>query len=205
MPSKVWGMTRTRAHAIETEDSAQAMLEYENGAFGYVTSSTAEAGTDRRLEIVGDRACLKLVDDELTIVHFDPPLRDHIASSPDLFGQPGTRAELVALKGASESRFHAAHRDFHEAIQGGRPPWCDGKSGIMSLLRAFARRSSLAPRLTIPVRLGRVGGTARTTVQSTTSRRPASRPALSGRAPSDRPPSGVRSGARCSTRRSSRA
>ena len=138
MPRKVWGMTRTRAHAIEAEDSAQAMLEYANGAFGYVTASTVESGTDRRLEIIGDRACLKLVDDELTIVHFDPPLRDHIARSPDVFGQPGTRAEIVALRPASDSRFHAAHRDFHEAIRDGRPPWCDGKSGLMSLELANA-------------------------------------------------------------------
>jgi predicted dehydrogenase len=138
MPKKVWGMTRTRAHAIEAEDSAQAMLEYANGAFGYVTVSTIEAGTDRRLEIVGDRACLKLVDDELTIVRFDPPIRDHIARSSHLVGVPTTRSEVIELPAASRSRHHTAHEDFYQAIRQGRAPWCDGKSGLMSLELANA-------------------------------------------------------------------
>jgi UDP-N-acetyl-2-amino-2-deoxyglucuronate dehydrogenase len=138
MPALVWGMTRTRAHAIETEDSAQAMLEYPNGALGYITASTAESGTDRRLEIIGDRASLKLVQDELTIVRFDPPLRDHIALSAEFFGQPRTRADVVDLPRAPEPRHHAAHRDFYEAIRAHRPPWCDGRSGLMSLELANA-------------------------------------------------------------------
>jgi predicted dehydrogenase len=137
-PRRVWGMTRTRAHAIEAEDSAQAMLEYPNGAFGYVAASTIEGGTDKRIEVVGDRACLRLVDDELTIVRFDPPLRDHIAQSPDPFGQPALRAETVDLPPASRSRHHAAHRSFLEAIRHGGAPWCDGKSGLMSLELANA-------------------------------------------------------------------
>jgi predicted dehydrogenase len=137
MPARVWGMTRTRVHAIEAEDSAQAMLEYASGAFGYVAVSTAEAGIERRLEIVGDRACLVLVDDGLTIVRFDRPLRDHVACSPEIFGQPGSRIEGVRLS-PSESRLGLAHRDLWEAIREGRAPWCDGRQGLMSLELANA-------------------------------------------------------------------
>jgi predicted dehydrogenase len=138
MPAKVLGMTRTRGHDIEAEDSVQAMLEYANGAFGYVTTSTVEGGTDRRLEIVGDRAHLKLVDEELTIVRFDPPLRDLIARSTDPFARPSAHAEIVQLPQASQSRHYPAHRSFYEAIRTGSAPWCDGSSGRMSLELANA-------------------------------------------------------------------
>jgi predicted dehydrogenase len=133
LPHKVWGMTRTRAHAIEAEDSAQAMLEYSGGAFGYVAASTIEGGTERRLELIGDRACLKLVDDVLTVVRFDPPIHDHVARSPDPFGKPNVRAEIVELPTASESRHRSAHRSFYDAICRGTISWCDGTSGRMSL------------------------------------------------------------------------
>jgi predicted dehydrogenase len=136
MPEKVWGMARTRAHAIEAEDSAQAMFEYPNGAFGYVTASTAEAGTDRRLEIVGERASLKLVDEELTIVRLESPLRDHIAQN--VSGHPAVQREVIELPPASSSRHHAAHLSFYTAIRGGGAPWCDGESGRMSLELANA-------------------------------------------------------------------
>jgi len=138
MPSRVWGMTSTRGHAIEAEDSAQAMLEYPGGAFGYITVSTVEWGTERRLEIVGDRALLRLVDDELTVVRFDPPLRDHIALATDRLGRLSKRAEVVELRSGAGPRHQAVHRDFYQAIRRGSPPTCDGKSGLMSLELANA-------------------------------------------------------------------
>jgi predicted dehydrogenase len=156
MPARVWGMTRTRGHAIEAEDSAQAMLEYPNGAFGYVAVSTIESGTERRLEILGDRACVKLVDDELTIVRFDPPLRGHIERAIEPFAQPRAKTEPVTLPAASASRHHAAHRSFYSAIRDGLPPWCDGKSGLMSLELANAiTLSSFTERpITLPLDRG---------------------------------------------------
>jgi predicted dehydrogenase len=138
MPRRAWGMTRTRGHAIEAEDSAQAMLEYPNGAFGYVATSTVEGGMERRLEIIGDRASLVFVEGELTVVRFDPPLGDHIAGSPDPFRQPIARAEAVPFPPTSRSRHHDAHRSFHEAIRGRGAPWCDGRSALMSLELANA-------------------------------------------------------------------
>jgi predicted dehydrogenase len=138
MPARVWGMTRTRGHAIEAEDSAQAMLEYPNGAFGYVSVSTIESGTERRLEILGDRACVKLVDDELSIVRFDPPLRGHIERAVEPFAKPTATTEAITLPAASSSRHLAAHRSFYASIREGGAPWCDGRSGLMSLELANA-------------------------------------------------------------------
>jgi predicted dehydrogenase len=57
-PAKVSGWLRTRYHEIEAEDTAQAMLEYANGAPGYLALSTAETGLKRRMEIVGENGRL---------------------------------------------------------------------------------------------------------------------------------------------------
>src|SRR5262249_45372981 len=70
-PAKVTGWIRTTAHAIDTEDSAQAVLEFSNGASGYLNINTVEAGR-RRLEIVGDKAAVEIAGPQLTITRFTP-------------------------------------------------------------------------------------------------------------------------------------
>lgn len=56
VPRVVSGLTKTLTHDIEVEDTAAALLEFENGAIGVVEAATsAYPGFDRRLEIVGDR------------------------------------------------------------------------------------------------------------------------------------------------------
>ena len=55
-------MDKTLRHAIETEDTVLAMTEYDNGAFGTIYFSTAEAGP-RRMEIVGTKGKIRLAQD----------------------------------------------------------------------------------------------------------------------------------------------
>ena len=43
MPARVAAWTRTRIHPIETEDTVQAMFEWQNGAIGSLHVSTAES------------------------------------------------------------------------------------------------------------------------------------------------------------------
>jgi UDP-N-acetyl-2-amino-2-deoxyglucuronate dehydrogenase len=136
-PTRVWGMTRTRVHAIECEDSAQAMLEYRSGAFGYVSVSTVEAGTDKRLEIVGDRAVLKLSGDRVYVTRFERSLREHMAEGPTRSSPPPARVEMVELEPTARG-MHAVHDDFLAALREGRAPRCDGKGALMSLELANA-------------------------------------------------------------------
>jgi UDP-N-acetyl-2-amino-2-deoxyglucuronate dehydrogenase len=79
LPTRVCGWTRTLAHAIECEDSAQAMFEYPNGAPGYFTTSTLEAGSERRIEVVGDCGALLLTGDQLRLTRFSPSQSEYIA------------------------------------------------------------------------------------------------------------------------------
>ena len=150
-PKKVWGWIRTLYHTIECEDTFQAMLEYPNGAPGYITSSTGEAGAPGRIQIVGDRGAIELVGDNLSIYRFSPPLKEHLRTNTDPFGQPGSNLEVENLPG--DAGAHAAvYKDLVAAIAEGRQPRCSGRQGLMSLelanaitLSSFAERAVTTP------------------------------------------------------------
>jgi UDP-N-acetyl-2-amino-2-deoxyglucuronate dehydrogenase len=136
MPVKVWGWTRTLRHAIECEDTAQAMLEYANGAPGYLCMSTVEAGA-RRLQIVGERAALELAGQQLTITRFTPAMLDQLRDSPQPFEAPRSAVETITLPGDGGGHL-AVYRDLATAIAMGGQPRADGAEGRQSLELANA-------------------------------------------------------------------
>jgi UDP-N-acetyl-2-amino-2-deoxyglucuronate dehydrogenase len=136
-PLKVWGWTRTLYHAIEVEDTAQAMLEYPNGAPGYLTVSTTEVGVEPRVQIVGEKGAIELVGDKMTVYRIHPSTREFMTGSTGMFAKPETVAEMLDLPDTSGAHV-AVYRDFKAAIQEGRPPRADGREAIMSLELANA-------------------------------------------------------------------
>src|SRR5438132_1485855 len=54
-PTRVDAKAWTRNHRIEVEDTVSAILEYANGATGYLYTTTAEWPGANRFEYVGDR------------------------------------------------------------------------------------------------------------------------------------------------------
>ncbi len=153
LPHKVWGWTRTIAHAIEVEDTAQAMLEYSNGAPGYLNINTVEHGLKQRIDIIGDRAALEWVGDQLTIHRFKESLSDFRANSTALFAAPEIVSEKVTLPAGDGGGHLAVYRDLQEAIATGRTPRTDGRSALMALELANAiTLSSYTDRaVTLPV------------------------------------------------------
>jgi len=136
-PTLVWGRARTLGHQIETEDMAHAMLEYAGGVPGYLYFSTVEAGLPRRMELVGDRAALEIVEDRVTLHRFTPALSEHRASSSELFGRPTTAVEVLDLPGDGGGHL-AVYRDLLDALATGRRPRCDAREALMSLELANA-------------------------------------------------------------------
>jgi len=150
-PKKVWGWIRTLYHSIECEDTFQAMLEYPNGAPGYITSSTGEAGVPGRIQIVGDCGALEIMGDRLTISRFTPPLKEHMRANADPFGQPNAQVEVLELPGDAGGHL-AVYKDLIAAIAEGRPPRASGREGLMSLelanaitLSSFCERAVSTP------------------------------------------------------------
>jgi predicted dehydrogenase len=136
MPRRVFGWTRTLRHAIETEDTALAMLEWPNGALGTVFFSTAEAGP-RRMEIVGSRGKLEITQAGVTFSQYATDLREFIASSPGFYDGPPLEPRAT-IPGTGAGRHVDVYRDFHRAILSGSSPRTDGPQGRMSLELANA-------------------------------------------------------------------
>jgi predicted dehydrogenase len=118
---RVSGLTATRFHTIETEDTATALLEFASGAQGTIDVSTAAfPGRPRRLLVAGSAGSLLLEGDRLREATVesgtDPPPEN--AASPVVSDVSGHQRII---------------EDFVDAIRTGRPPVCDGAEGRRSV------------------------------------------------------------------------
>jgi predicted dehydrogenase len=102
--ARVSGRVATRFHQIEVEDTAAAMIEFANGAFGMLEASTAAfPGLPRRIEVTGARG---------TLVH-----------------EQEARPAVVA----DASGHRRVFEDFFAAIATGGTPACDAREGRRSV------------------------------------------------------------------------
>ena len=136
MPKVVFGHAATVMHDIEVEDSASALLEYENGAQGMVHCNTMQAPSQTRIELWGELGGVVLTDDEITYHRLDVSLRRFSdmgsqAATPDVsqapFGLAVTSANHADTIG-----------DFARAIMEDREPAAPGEEGVKSLELAAA-------------------------------------------------------------------
>jgi predicted dehydrogenase len=120
--TRVAGLTATRFHHIETEDTATALLEFASGAQGTIDVSTAAfPGRPRRLLIAGSAGSLFLEGDDL---------RDPASASEGGGPAPENAASPVVSDVSAHRRII---EDFVDAIRTGRPPVCDGAEGRRSV------------------------------------------------------------------------
>jgi len=149
---RVFGRTAALLHAIEAEDTAVAVLEFENGALGTIDAATsAYPGYSRRIELTGSRGTLIIDGDRLLRVDLIEPLdqRDSNPTNPPDppppagvragFGAPGPREPGRSAASASSpvvadaSAHQRVIEDFIRAIGTGSAPACDGPEGRRSV------------------------------------------------------------------------
>ncbi len=157
-PERVVAWTRTKLHAIETEDTVQAMLEWpdgeEKGAMGSVRISTAEAGRPARLELLGTGGYLRIGEGTLSYERFGEDVTNFLAQNPDPFAAPTLQGEPLTLPEGTGD--HAAiYKNLHAAITEGAPVSADGTEGRMSLELANAMILSSYTRSTVELPLDR--------------------------------------------------
>jgi UDP-N-acetyl-2-amino-2-deoxyglucuronate dehydrogenase len=112
--TRVIGRTATRLHRIEVEDTAAALIEFANGAFGTLHATTAAApGFPRRLTVTGTKG---------SIVHEEA-------------ARPAAVADAVPHQRVFE--------DFIRAVRTNGTPACDAREGRRSvaLVEAIYRSS----------------------------------------------------------------
>jgi predicted dehydrogenase len=158
LPSRVVAWTRTLVHAIETEDTVQAMMEWDGGTLGSLHISTAEAGQAQRLEIIGTGGHLSIYNGGLDLKGFDSDLIDFINSSPEMFAAPGLNPSPVTLP-AGNGNHQAIYANLYTAITEGVPLVADGRSAARSLELANAMTYSSYTGSTVQFPLDRAAYT----------------------------------------------
>ncbi len=131
---RVAAKTATLQHAIEVEDTALAILEFESGAVATLEATTAAwPGYRRRVEISGTEGTLVIEHDRLVAVDVRNP-------EPELSSGAGADANASASSPVvSDVRGHQRLlEDFIEAVRTGRPPRCSGQEARASVQLAAA-------------------------------------------------------------------
>jgi predicted dehydrogenase len=150
----VTALTATLAHErIEVEDTAVALVQFQNGALGVIEAATsAYPGLLKRTEIHGDRGSARVDQDDITLWEF----QEKVPSDNEIF------AAMAAVSGhkagASDPRgiTHVGHRDqlsdFLQAIDENREPFVDGREGrkAVEIIRAIYRSAKLGQSVALP-------------------------------------------------------
>jgi predicted dehydrogenase len=125
--ARVRAATATRLHAIEVEDTAVAILEFESGALGTIEAATSiYPGYSRRVEITGSEGTLVLEDDR--IIRAD--LR---SGAPAVTVEPGVSESAASPIVSDASAHQRIVEDFLRGIRTGGPLACDARDGRRSV------------------------------------------------------------------------
>ena len=154
MPSRVISWNRTNLHNIEVEDTISAMLEWDNGATGYMHISTAESGPKSSLEIVGTKGSVQVGDGKLDFNEFDADVHEFLRTTDEIYSGPQQHPVQVELQ-EGQGDHPAVYSNFHAAILSGSPISASGAQGVMSLELANAMIYSSYTRSVVDLPLDR--------------------------------------------------
>ena len=132
---RVSAATTTALHAIEVEDTAVALLEFDSGALAPLEATTAAfPGYRRRLELTGTEGTVIVEHDRLVAADLRHPVDDLL--DPAGADQNASASSPVV----SDARGHQRlFEDFFDAVATGREPRCSGRYArhSVALVRAI--------------------------------------------------------------------
>lgn len=154
LPTRITGHTRTSAamHDIEVEDEAFAMLDYANGAHGYLYASTIEEPSREAFEFCGERGKILIHQNKLQVFELDRPLSEHSRTVEDMWGGPKTAEVEVAVE-----RIGGGHgditRNFARAILFNEPLIAPGEEGLnaVELINGIIMSGKTGQPVNLPV------------------------------------------------------
>ena len=154
LPATITGQTRTRIHDIEVEDEAFALLEYPNGAHGYLYASTTEVPGHNMLEVCGDRGKIVLHGSTLKHYGIDGSIKEFTGANTEMWASPAANEIPVVLPTAPEPGGHAAiTQNFCRAILYGDPLIAPGEDGLnaVELIDGIILSGKTNKKVSVPV------------------------------------------------------
>lgn len=117
MPCRVTAQVRTRYHQIEVEDEAFALLEYPNGAHGYLYVNVNEMPPTRRFEVVGEEGKVVIDGNQVSVNRVIPPISQYMQQAQDMWELPVTQPANLDVP-AGEEGHAAVIRNFARVVLG---------------------------------------------------------------------------------------
>ena len=156
LPRRVQAWTRTRWHAIEVEDTAYGLLEWEDGLLGCFQASTVEGWPAlRRFDLVGTRGYLRILDGRLALEQSALDLREVLEASPQIAATPPTQPQTVAWEPSGRGDHRAVYANLIAALDGTEPLLAEAYSAAQSLELANAMTLSSQQRGPVDLPLDR--------------------------------------------------
>jgi predicted dehydrogenase len=137
MPSKVTAHVDIRQHKIEVEDTASALVEYPNGATGFVHETVNEAPISSRWEFLGEKGKIVLEEGRIRFWEVPAGVRAFSDSTDQMWGRPEWREVEVPLE-ERETGHAAIVRNVARAIIQGEPLISPGEEALPALELADA-------------------------------------------------------------------
>ena len=138
MPARVRALCPIgKYHNIEVEDEINALMEYEDGATGFLCSSTGEApGTDRR-EVAGEWGRVIVHGDRLEFTRNKMEMTEFSRTTTESFGRPESTEEIIPVTGVAGGHVQIV-QNFVDSIQTGVPLIAPAEEGIFGAQLANA-------------------------------------------------------------------
>lgn len=128
----VMAQTATLAHTMQTEDTASAVLTFQNGALGVIQGATSAWPGDRaRVELHGDRGTIVLEEGRIVVWKLADAPPDEEAAMLNLEQQQGSGAADPTAIGYEMHRRQMV--DLITAIRTGQPPAIQGAEARRSV------------------------------------------------------------------------
>jgi len=152
LPSRVTAHTGTRNHKIEVEDMASGMLEYANGAVGYVYCSTTEfPGTDI-MEFSGEKGKLQVIGKDMRFWEIPAGVKSYSDTTDEMWQRPEAVEVEIELP-ERESGHIAILRNMARHLISGEPLIARGIEGIntVEMINAMIMSGRLGEPVDVPV------------------------------------------------------
>jgi predicted dehydrogenase len=152
LPSRVTAITQTVGHRIEVEDRAMALLEYPNGASGYIYCSTTEAPTSEIVELSGEKGKLQIVNDQIRFWELPEGVKSFSDASPEMWAHPPEVQVDVPLPDA-ETGHGAILRNFARHLLYGEDLIAPGVQGLstVEMINAVILSGGMGEPVDVPV------------------------------------------------------
>ena len=150
--ASVIGRTATLAHQMETEDTASALLTFQNGALGVIQGATGSwPGDPARVELRGDRGTIVLEEGKIATWKLADAPPDEEAQMLSLEETQGSGAADPTAIGSEMHRRQIV--DMIAAIREKRPPMIEGAEARKSveIIRAIYQSAAENRAVALPL------------------------------------------------------